>query len=467
MNRWIDERTDFYPLGVVLYEMPTGASCRSGPAILLSGSYAAYIAQKPVPAYRARPGSNLRSCRKSCSCCSPRPPTSVTRKVLACGTIWTSARQKGRTSGAIRALRARGARDVSGPAPGAAAAPYGGERGGGGASRRVRAGGGAGPARAGAGVGLLGQRSVVAGRRAAPADSAGSGAFFLAGQVRSNREGPPHQVAGHQAFSAARREISARAGGAGRGLETALPGGPWGRGQAARRCAPRRCGSSSAGSRSSPSCRSPSGRRAGFSHGAPARRRGVRPERAPRGGLPRRSAVGGLRQPPPPRAARHVHRDGVSAGLIGATRDNEVGPAHPLRLALAECAGSAAPPSPRYRPRAALARARSWSSSPIGPRARATSRCKPPAQLASVKIGWKPFFVLQFLIDAAPGGRAQRLLDFEEPRWRWDIAAIRDKGFTDNVGDHDPRRYLSLLRPGRLHFRTCSKPEVGANLAQR
>ncbi|WP_437980213.1 AAA family ATPase [Sorangium sp. So ce117] len=114
--------------------------------------------------------------------------------------------------------------------------------------------------------------------------------------------------------------------------------------------------------------------------------------------------------------------------LIGAYRDNEVGPAHPLRLTLAE-----------IRKRGATVGdivLEPLSAAHVGALVAETVRTpeaqvEPLSQLVHEKTGGNPFFVLQFLIALHEEGLIT--FDADEGAWRWDIAAIRDKGFTDNV----------------------------------
>src|SRR3984957_9804654 len=57
----------------------------------------------------------------------------------------------------------------------------------------------------------------------------------------------------------------------------------------------------------------------------------------------------------------------------------------------------------------------------------------PLAQLVQEKTGGNPFFVIQFF--AALGEEGLLTFDPEQAFWRWDVARIRAKGYTDNVVD--------------------------------
>ena len=116
--------------------------------------------------------------------------------------------------------------------------------------------------------------------------------------------------------------------------------------------------------------------------------------------------------------------------LVGAYRDNEVGPAHPLLRTLEAI-------------RKAGARVQEIVLAPLGlddvGRLVADAlhcepeRARPLAQLVQEKTGGNPFFAIQFFTALAEEG----LLAFDPVTraWRWDMERIRAKGYTDNVVD--------------------------------
>ncbi|WP_437968916.1 AAA family ATPase [Sorangium sp. So ce260] len=116
--------------------------------------------------------------------------------------------------------------------------------------------------------------------------------------------------------------------------------------------------------------------------------------------------------------------------LIGAYRDNEVGPAHPLSLMLADA-----------RKRGAVISGivlAPLSASDVGALVAGAvhagaDQVEPLSRLVHEKTGGNPFFVLQFLLALHEEGLIA--FDADAAAWRWDIAAIRDKGFSDNVVD--------------------------------
>jgi PAS domain S-box-containing protein len=114
--------------------------------------------------------------------------------------------------------------------------------------------------------------------------------------------------------------------------------------------------------------------------------------------------------------------------LVGAYRDNEVGPAHPLMRTLKAI-------------RDAGVRVHDIVLAPLGRddlnRLVAASlhcgmeRARPLAQLVQEKTGGNPFFVIQFLTMLAEEGALR--FDPAIPAWQWDIDDIRARNYTDNV----------------------------------
>ncbi|MEA3118531.1 MAG: hypothetical protein QOI13_1801, partial [Paraburkholderia sp.] len=125
-----------------------------------------------------------------------------------------------------------------------------------------------------------------------------------------------------------------------------------------------------------------------------------------------------------------AHPDVRHVLLVGAYRDNEVGPTHPLARTLA-------------RLRGAGARVREIVLTPLRPEDMARlaadalhmepGRVRPLADLIFEKTAGNPFFTIQFLLALAE----QELLTFNPgtAAWTWDLPRIRVKGFTDNVAD--------------------------------
>lgn len=125
--------------------------------------------------------------------------------------------------------------------------------------------------------------------------------------------------------------------------------------------------------------------------------------------------------------------------LLGAYRDNEVGPSHPLARMLDTLQKSGA--LVRELVLAPL------TVEHLGQFIADALRCPPAtaaplARLVHEKTAGNPFFAIQFLTALHEEG----LLEFDRGAslWRWDEARIRAKGFTDNVVDLMVRKLKRL-----------------------
>jgi predicted ATPase/signal transduction histidine kinase len=133
--------------------------------------------------------------------------------------------------------------------------------------------------------------------------------------------------------------------------------------------------------------------------------------------------------------------DGLHLLLIGAYRDDEVGPNHPLSRTLAgivEAGGAVS--EVRLTPLTADDVAQLCADALHT----SVDRTAALAALISEKTGGNPFFAIQFIAAL----NDERLLAFDPARsaWQWDIDRIRAKGITDNVADLMAAK-LSRLRP--------------------
>jgi predicted ATPase/signal transduction histidine kinase len=113
--------------------------------------------------------------------------------------------------------------------------------------------------------------------------------------------------------------------------------------------------------------------------------------------------------------------------LIAAYRDNEVGPAHPVMIAIEHI---------RKEARVSTIEVQALSEGSVGDLVSDTvqSRCQPAAALAQLvyrKTFGNPFFVGQFIKSIYNEG----LLHFETGAWRWNMDQIEGLGITDNVVD--------------------------------
>jgi PAS domain S-box-containing protein len=155
-----------------------------------------------------------------------------------------------------------------------------------------------------------------------------------------------------------------------------------------------------------------------------------------------------------------THPDVRHLLLVGAYRDNEVGPTHPLIRTLETI-------------RATGARVHEIVLAPLGlgdvSRLIAdTLHCTPErartfAELVEEKTGGNPFFAIQFLIALADEG----LLAFDSVAalWAWDINRIQAKNYTDNVVDLMVQKLkrLSITAQDALKHLAClgNMAEVG------
>jgi predicted ATPase len=116
--------------------------------------------------------------------------------------------------------------------------------------------------------------------------------------------------------------------------------------------------------------------------------------------------------------------------LIGAYRDNEVNPSHPLmrKLEAMRQAGAILQDivlAPLTREDLAQLIADSFHCEP--------DRATPLAQLIHDKTAGNPFFAIQFFSALAEEGLLT--FDHDKGRWSWDLNRIYAKGYTDNVVD--------------------------------
>jgi predicted ATPase/signal transduction histidine kinase len=125
-----------------------------------------------------------------------------------------------------------------------------------------------------------------------------------------------------------------------------------------------------------------------------------------------------------------THAEVRSLLLVGAYRDNEVGPAHPLLRKLEAI-------------RKANTSVHEIVLAPLGLEdvgrlvAEALhcepERARPLAQLVQKKTGGNPFFAIQFLTALAE--EALLVFDRDVAAWTWDVGRIQAKRYTDNVVD--------------------------------
>ncbi len=116
--------------------------------------------------------------------------------------------------------------------------------------------------------------------------------------------------------------------------------------------------------------------------------------------------------------------------LIGAFRDNEVSPGHPLARALQSIRRTQTIVRDIVLAPLSLHEVTEFVADTLGCREPAA---EPLARLVHEKTLGNPFFAIQFLAAL----REQHLLEFDPSNgeWTWDLERIRTKGYTDNVVD--------------------------------
>jgi PAS domain S-box-containing protein len=116
--------------------------------------------------------------------------------------------------------------------------------------------------------------------------------------------------------------------------------------------------------------------------------------------------------------------------LVGAYRDNEVSPSHPLLRTLDAIRKAGAfvqeiSLAPLAREDLGRLIANTLSCTP--------GRAAPLARLVHEKTGGNPFFAIQFISALAEEGLLR--FDHDAARWHWELDRLRAKGYTDNVVD--------------------------------
>jgi PAS domain S-box-containing protein len=149
--------------------------------------------------------------------------------------------------------------------------------------------------------------------------------------------------------------------------------------------------------------------------------------------------------------------------LLGAYRDNEVGPTHPLLRTLEAIRNAGAKVheivlAPLRIDDVGRLVADALHCEP--------ERARPLAQLVQEKTDGNPFFAIQFFTALAEEG----LLAFDPvaPAWQWDISRIRAKSYTDNVVDlmaGKLKRFSATTQEALKHFACLGNVARVATLA--
>ncbi len=125
-----------------------------------------------------------------------------------------------------------------------------------------------------------------------------------------------------------------------------------------------------------------------------------------------------------------THPDVKHLLIIGAYRDNELSPFHPLILMLDSIRKAGVIVDEIVLNPLSLKDVNQFTADALRCE---RVRSKALARLVHKKTAGNPFFVIQFLTALA----GENLVEFDEsgPAWKWDLARIRAKGYTDNVVD--------------------------------
>ena len=125
-----------------------------------------------------------------------------------------------------------------------------------------------------------------------------------------------------------------------------------------------------------------------------------------------------------------THPDTGSLLLIGAYRDNEVGPAHPVRTSIEAIRQSGVPVTNIELTPLPLAPLNQLIADTLHAEA---ARCELLTRLLIERTGGNPFFFTQFLGSLQDEGLLQR--HAQRGGWQWNLEEIAAKDFADNVVD--------------------------------
>ncbi len=128
--------------------------------------------------------------------------------------------------------------------------------------------------------------------------------------------------------------------------------------------------------------------------------------------------------------------------LVGAYRDNEINPTHPLAVSVAEMRQAGARVLDMHLSPLSLEHVQRLVADALPGAGESTSG--PLAALVHEKTGGNPFFLLQFIWTLAQDGLLRRT---PEGTWRWEAEAIRAKDYSDNVVDFMVSRLRQLPTP--------------------
>ena len=137
--------------------------------------------------------------------------------------------------------------------------------------------------------------------------------------------------------------------------------------------------------------------------------------------------------------------------VIGAYRDNEVTPSHPLAGLIRGLAAGGTPITELTLQPLEAGQVHDLLSETLGSDSPVTA---PLTELILAKTGGNPFFMIQFLKAMYEDGRIT--YDGPSRSWRADLAAIRDQGSTENVVDLMAGRIQRLAEPTQRMLRLAA-----------
>jgi predicted ATPase/signal transduction histidine kinase len=130
--------------------------------------------------------------------------------------------------------------------------------------------------------------------------------------------------------------------------------------------------------------------------------------------------------------------------LLGAYRDNEVSPSHPLMQMLEEVRGIESVVQEIVLKPLSMSDLQQLLSDSLQAE---PERVRPLADLLHEKTGGNPFFAIQFLTMLAEENYL--VFDQSAEEWKWDLRRIGAKGFTDNVVELMTEKLSRLPEPTR------------------
>jgi predicted ATPase/signal transduction histidine kinase/tRNA A-37 threonylcarbamoyl transferase component Bud32 len=147
-----------------------------------------------------------------------------------------------------------------------------------------------------------------------------------------------------------------------------------------------------------------------------------------------------------------IHPETPPVLLIGAYRDNEVSPSHPLALSLEELRKAGAQLTDLQLEPLRMEELQELVADTLPGADEAL--VQPLSALVQEKTGGNPFFILQFMRTLHQDGLLART---PQGTWRWDAQGVRAKGYSDNVVEFmvGKLRQLPMVTQHLLRLAAC------------